>query len=170
MKRLFFALWPDDEAREQLDRINQIIPANGLRKLIPENLHTTLVFLGNVDDEIAVAIQQRAAEIVAPPIVLRFDELNFWPKPKVLCLTCRKQPETVYHIVNALTRIIADYPVRLEKRPYRAHITLARKAKKRPDITFDPLVINSESFVLVESISTEQGVRYKVLERWPLKG
>lgn len=170
MKRLFFALWPDDKSRHHIDQINQKVSLTGIRKLIPDNLHITLVFLGNVEDDIAAAVQKRAAEVIAPPVSLSFDELDFWPKPKVLCLTCCKQPKAIYELVNALTSMVSAYPVRLEQRPYRAHITLARKAWQRPDTEFEPVVINADSFALVESKSTEQGVRYEVLQRWPLKG
>ncbi|KGM07444.1 2'-5' RNA ligase [Methylophaga thiooxydans] len=170
MKRLFFALWPDDNSREQIAQINQQITFPDIRKLIPDNLHITLVFLGNVDDAIATAVQQRAGDIIAPPISLQFDELDYWVKPKVVCLTCQRQPKAVYQLVNALTAMLTEYPVRVEQRPYRAHITLARKAKQRPELNFSPVVINADSFALVESISTEKGVRYQVRERWLLEG
>ncbi|WP_273150410.1 RNA 2',3'-cyclic phosphodiesterase [Methylophaga thiooxydans] len=170
MKRLFFALWPDDNSRQQIAQINQQITFPDIRKLIPDNLHITLVFLGNVDDAIATAVQQRAGDIIAPPISLQFDELDYWVKPKVVCLTCQRQPKAVYQLVNALTAMLTEYPVRVEQRPYRAHITLARKAKQRPELNFSPVVINADSFALVESISTEKGVRYQVRERWLLEG
>ncbi len=170
MKRLFFALWPDNNSRQQIAQINQQITFPDIRKLIPDNLHITLVFLGNVDDAIATAVQQRAGDIIAPPISLQFDELDYWVKPKIVCLTCQRQPKAVYQLVNALTAMLAEYPVRVEQRPYRAHITLARKAKQRPELNFSPVVINADSFALVESISTEKGVIYQVRERWFLKG
>ncbi len=167
MKRLFFALWPDDRSRRQIDRLNQRIDDPG-RKLIPDNLHITLVFLGNVDDEIAKGVQQQAADIVAGPVTLTFDELDFWHRPKVYCLTCHRQPKSVYTLVNALTKMVSTFPVRLDKRTYRAHITLARKATKRPRIDFEPITMEFDRFALVESVSTEQGVRYRVLDSWPL--
>lgn len=167
MKRLFFALWPDDKSRRRIDQLNQRIEQPG-RRLVPENLHITLVFLGNVDDDIAQAVQQSAANIQGSPISLQFDELDFWRRPRVLCLTCQRQPAKLYKLVNDLTRMVEAFPVKLDKRAYRAHITLARKAQKRPDMAFEPIQITADSFVLVESVSTEQGVRYQVLERWPL--
>jgi len=170
MKRLFFALWPDDESRQKIDELNQQISLPDIRKLIPENLHITLLFLGNVDDHIAEAVQQRAASVISPPVSLCFDALDFWPRPRVLCLTCQKQAKPVYQLVNALTEIVSEYPVRLDARPYRAHITLARKARQRVQMDFSPVLITADSFVLVESKSTEKGVRYTVIDRWPLTG
>lgn len=167
MKRLFFALWPDDKTRAKIDALNQSIAQPG-RKLVPENLHITLVFLGNVDDAIAEAIQRDAAMIKGSPISLQFDELDYWRRPRVLCLTCHRQPKNLYSLVNALTGMVEAYPVRLDKRHYRAHITLARKARQRPLKQFEPIRVVAEHFALVQSISTQQGVRYEVLETWPL--
>jgi 2'-5' RNA ligase len=167
MKRLFFALWPDDHSRQQIDALNQQIDAPG-RKLIADNLHITLVFLGNVDDEVAEAVQQQAADLRAKSFTLTFNELDYWRRPRVLCLTCQRQPKAVYELVNKLTEMVSVFPIRLDNRPFRAHITMMRKAQARPEVEFEPVRINASSFVLVQSISTEQGVRYKVLERWPL--
>lgn len=167
MKRLFFALWPDEASRQRIDQLNQAIDQPG-RKLAPENLHITLVFLGNVSDEVATAVQQQAASINGSPISLSFNEIDFWKRPKVLCLTCQRQPRSIYQLVNALTRMVEAFPVKLDKRAFRAHITLMRKAKRRPQCDFEPIFIHADSFVLVQSVSTENGVRYEVLARWPL--
>lgn len=169
MKRLFFALWPDDETREKINTLNQSIDEGG-RKLAAENLHITLVFLGNVDDDIAAAVQSEAAEIQGSPITLQFDELTYWHRPRVLCLTCRRQPKNIYMLVNALTNMVSRHLGELEKRHYRAHITLVRKARRRPRINFEPIRVHADSFALLESVSTEQGVQYNVLETWPLQG
>lgn len=168
MKRLFFALWPDDKTRAEIHALNQSIEQPG-RKLVPENLHITLVFLGNVDEAIAEAVQRDAARIKGSPIRLQFDELDYWKRPRVLCLTCHRQPKNLYALVNALTRMVEAHPVRLDKRHYRAHITLARKAQARPSTIFLPISVYADHFALVESISTELGVRYEVLETWPLE-
>lgn len=169
MKRLFFALWPDDSTRQQVDRLNHQLDGAG-RKLIPQNLHVTLVFLGNVEDEIAEAVERQAADIDAAPLELVFDELDYWKRPRVICLTCRRQPDSVYDLVNKLTRMISAFPVRLDQRPFRAHITLARKAQQRPDFDFEPIRLKAYDFALVQSVSTENGVRYHVLASWPLSG
>lgn len=167
MKRLFFALWPDAASRSQIDQLNQTLDQPG-RKLVPENLHITLVFLGNVSDEIAEAVQQQAAFISARPFSLTFDKIDYWRRPKVLCMTCQRQPKPLYQLVNALTQMVEAFPVKLDKRAFRAHITLMRKAKSRPQCDFEPITIDADSFVLVQSVSTENGVRYDVLARWPL--
>lgn len=168
MKRLFFALWPDDTTRAEVAKLNQQLDVAG-RKLIAENLHVTLVFLGNVEDNVAQAVERLAADIQAAPLELVFDELDYWKRPRVICLTCRRQSEAVYDLVNQLSRMVSVYPIRLEQRPFRAHMTLVRKAQQRPSLLFEPIRLKAQDFALVQSVSTDDGVRYQVLARWPLK-
>ncbi|WP_221896434.1 2'-5' RNA ligase family protein [Bathymodiolus japonicus methanotrophic gill symbiont] len=52
MKRLFFALWPSEQTRKQIDNFNQSLKLDGLRKVSSANLHITLLFLGNTDAKI----------------------------------------------------------------------------------------------------------------------
>lgn len=167
MKRLFFALWPDDSTRQEINQLNQQIDQAG-RKLVPENLHVTLLFLGNVEEPIAEAVTELAVNIKGHPLELVFDELDYWKRPRVICLTCQRQPKALYDLVNQLTSMVSAFPIRLENRPFRAHITLSRKAHYRPNLKFTPIQFKAKEFALVQSISTEHGVRYEVLARWTL--
>ncbi len=168
MRRVFFALWPDNDIRTRLSSLSEQFEQVGLRKLKPSNFHMTLFFVGNVEEHIVMTLLDRAKSIRVPEITLEFNELDYWRKPKVLCLTCQKQPSSLYHLVNALNEMMSDLPIRRETRPFRAHITLARKATYRPKVIFNPISLFAERFVLVESISSADGVEYRVLESWPL--
>ncbi|MFA6163784.1 MAG: RNA 2',3'-cyclic phosphodiesterase [Methylobacter sp.] len=94
MSRLFFALWPDDNIRQELGRLSQAIQAAGLKSVNPQNLHVTLVFIGNVDSAVESLIKQSVADISVEPFVLTFDQLSYWSRPKVLCLTCKQDDYT----------------------------------------------------------------------------
>lgn len=170
MRRLFFALWPDEITRVRLNELATQFEQAGLRKLRSANFHMTLFFIGNIEEQFITTILDRANRILLPPVSLEFNELDYWPKPKVLCLTCHRQPMSLYRLVNALTLLLSDLPIRQETRPFRAHITLARKAKYRPDMLFKPVLIEASDFALVESVSTEDGVEYRVVKRWLLSG
>lgn len=169
MRRLFFALWPDQNIRVQLSAINQQINDHRLRKLRPTNLHTTLVFMGNVDEQAFLRLQQHAQTIRANAFTISFDQLSYWQKPKILCLTCQRQPKEIYQLVNQLTEIVEAEGIHVEERPYRAHVTLARKANQLEKLSFRPVEWQATEFVLVESISTDNGVVYQVLAKWPLQ-
>jgi 2'-5' RNA ligase len=165
--RLFFALWPDDQTRLELVRLNRSIEAKGFRPVQLHNVHVTLVFLGNVGAASELLIKHCVTGISAKPFVLTFDQLSYWSKPKVLCLTCSHTPDEVELLVAALNREVAGCGLQTETRPYKPHITLARHARYLPDINLEPIVWRSESFCLVESCSEPDGVNYKVRQLWP---
>jgi 2'-5' RNA ligase len=166
MKRLFFALWPDDETRSQIDHLNQSIGLSGLKKVNRNNLHATLVFLGQVDDKSEATFRLGAEKIKVEPFQLVFDQLVFWKKPKILCLTANQHHPQLLALVNALKNLADQSNIKTEERPYQAHITLARKATHAIKIKIEPVEWQAQSFCLVESCSTPNGVIYKVLHRW----
>jgi 2'-5' RNA ligase len=90
--RLFFALWPDEQTKIKLVRLNQSIEAFGFKSLLEHNLHVTLVFLGAVDAVTELLITRSILDIYPKSFELKFDQLSFWSKPKVLCLTCSQMP------------------------------------------------------------------------------
>jgi 2'-5' RNA ligase len=165
--RLFFALWPDDQTRLELVRLSQSIEAKGFRPVRPQNVHVTLVFLGNVDAASELLIKDSITGISAKPFVLSFDQLSYWSRPKVLCLTCSHTPDEVKMLVAALNMEVASCGLQTETRPYKPHITLVRHVQYLPDINFEPIVWRAESFCLVESCSEPDGVSYKVIQQWP---
>jgi 2'-5' RNA ligase len=168
--RLFFALWPDDKTRQTLTDLSKSINAQGFKWVQPYNFHVTLVFLGQVDEDAASAIKQCAAGIIAEPFELTFDRLSYWSKPKILCLTCQPLAITgdVSMLVKKLTTAAASCRLETDSRPYTPHITLARHARYLPDIKIEPIIWRAETFCLVESCSTPDGVIYKVRQTWPL--
>ncbi len=167
MKKLFFALWPDDETRQKLVQLQQVIDAKGLRQVPGQNLHATLVFLGNVDETTETAIQQHVAGISVEPFTLTFDQLSYWRRPRILCLTCRQFGPEAVALAEALDKAAADCGVQTDTRPYTPHITLARQARAIEQ-DFSPITWRAESFCLMESCSEPGGVTYKVLQQWPL--
>jgi 2'-5' RNA ligase len=75
--RLFFALWPDDQTRLKLARLSQSIEAKGLKPVVPQNIHVTLVFLGHVDAASELLIKHSVTGISANPFILTFDQLSY---------------------------------------------------------------------------------------------
>ena len=166
MKRLFFALWPSDETRKQITRISQSIKTSGLKKVKQDNLHVTLVFLGNVDAETEILIRQRVNDVSVQPFVLDFDQLDYWRKPRILCLSTQQVHSQLLILVDTLKRKVEQCGLKTDERPYKPHITLARKAHKIIDIDALSIKWPVQAFCLVESCSTPDGVHYQVLQHW----
>jgi 2'-5' RNA ligase len=169
-QRLFFALWPDPDLQQQLARAaTALLPADLGRRVRAENLHCTLVFLGDVDADQRLCVEAAASEIRARAFALRLDRFGYFRRPQVAWLGCTATPP-------ALTRLVADlgsgcnacgFPP--ENRPYEVHLTIARKVRRDPGrppfLAIDWAV---DRFALVESVNTDDGVRYQPLRSWAL--
>lgn len=167
-QRLFFALWPDEALRRELTPLLKLYKECGGRAYSPGNLHITLSFLGSVDSSTRDCLVQAAGEITAPPFQLNLDRFGYWPRPRVVWLGCSEIPPTLTDLVERINRLVEQCGLQPERRPYQPHLTLLRKAQRGPAATAPNLAWEVDAFALVESVSTQQGVEYRVLRRWPL--
>lgn len=169
--RLFFALWPGESQRRALAaRVAALVPPGAGRAQRPDQLHLTLEFMGSVPADRLPAIREAAAEVHAEPFELVLDSLEFWRRPQVLCLVAREIPPALAGLVQALRAGLAARGFDTERRPYRAHLTLARKVGRPPDFApTDPVRWAATDFALVESITERAGSIYRPLATWPLQ-
>lgn len=169
MKRLFFALWPDDITRQQCVKITKGINKEKARPVNPANLHVTLLFLGNIAADKEISFRLEAATIPIPKTTLRFDQLNFWKKPGVLCLTATDSSPELMALVDNLSIVARKLDIPIDERPFKPHVTLVKKAKELTTLEFEPVIWHSKSFCLVESCSLINGVEYRIIEQWVAK-
>jgi 2'-5' RNA ligase len=166
MKKLFFALWPDATIRHQCSHVIEKIPGY-CAPVALKNIHATLLFLGGINQDQETAITAAAATLPIPSLRLCFDRLSFWKKPGILCLTSRDFDQEVVTLSEQLATIAKRYTVAVDDRPFKPHVTLARKAKQAEAIEFEPIIWQTQAFCLVESYPLAEGVEYRVLKRWP---
>ena len=166
-RRLFLALWPDAGERAQLAAMARSLP--GGRKIHPDNLHLTLVFLGATDDQRLLCYTQALHDLIIPALTLRLDRLAYWSRSGILWLGASRMPPKLPDLVQDLNRRLEPCGFSPEQRPFQAHITLARDftGPAPPAELEQPLVWRTEQVMLAESLQTERGVRYAVLARWP---
>ena len=170
MSRLFFALWPDDETRERIAAVAGQLPQGAGRLISARNLHLTLVFLGTVEESVAAGLADAAAGILHPPATLVLDTGGWWKKPEVAWLGCSETPAAVSGLAQKLATLASGLGVPLETRPFKAHLTLARKVTRRPpDLKVPPIRWNVSEFCLVESDTRAGGSEYRVRHRWALR-
>jgi 2'-5' RNA ligase len=166
---MFFALWPDDEVRERLRAVQRDLASTGGRRVHPEDLHITLVFLGQVRAEQLPCVQGAAGRVDSAPLVLRLDRQGWWRGPRVAWCAPADMPAALPALVDQLWRGLRECGFEREARPYRPHVTLLRKARPLPGgLLAAPIPWQVRDFVLVTSDSQPEGPRYKVLQRWPL--
>ncbi|WP_394754451.1 RNA 2',3'-cyclic phosphodiesterase [Crenothrix sp.] len=169
MKRLFFGLAPDIATRQQCACLQKAIDNGQSQAVAIANLHVTLVFLGAININTENLLMEEAATILLPEVNLNFDQLSYWSKPGILCLTSRTIGSSVLLLVEQLTVIAQKHTISIDPRPYQPHVTLARKAKQSVSLVFEPIIWHADCFHLFESCSTDHGVEYRILNSWSLK-
>jgi 2'-5' RNA ligase len=169
-QRLFFALWPDDDTRRALAALaGEHLPPGSGRPVEARNLHLTLVFLGSVDEAFRDCAERAAATISGAPFALDLRRIGHWPRPRVLWSAPESTPDALVGLVGALGNALIPCGHVPETRPYRAHITLARKVRG-PLHGVDHELVRwpVTDFHLVASETHPRGARYSPLMSWPL--
>lgn len=176
MPRLFFALQPEPAQLSAIAAaVLPIVQALDARTVTAANLHLTLAFLGEVAAETIPGLLRAAARTKPLPIRLSLTHLDCWAESRVLCLLPDDSPG-----LQAATRLAQGVDVAArtagiapDKRPFRAHVTVARKvsaaarARRWPEQLPVPLPFTADGFVLMESTRETEGERYRAIHAWP---
>lgn len=170
MARLFFALWPDEAARDELSaRAKQVARRCGGRPVPGANLHLTLVFLGEVDPRAIPALREAARPGGESGFVLVLDQLGAFARAAVAWAGCREVPPGLVALQAGLARRVREAGFAVDARPFAAHLTLARRIREALAAEPMPAVHwRVGSFALVESVRGEGA--YRTLAQWPLEG
>lgn len=170
-RRVFFALWPDDQALAALDVLAALGAKRcGGRRVRRESLHLTLAFIGAVSQQQLDLLQQLAAGVVADAYDLQVDRLDYWSRSRILWAGCSMPPPAHDRLVAALGESLVAAGFQLERRPHLPHMTLVRQARCMGLPVIDqPVKWHIGEFSLVESLLQPAGALYHVLARWGLQ-
>ncbi|HAX62290.1 MAG TPA: RNA 2',3'-cyclic phosphodiesterase, partial [Elusimicrobia bacterium] len=134
--RLFIAVNIRAETKDKIAGIQSVFKKNcdGIKWTSPENLHLTLKFLGEVDDNKKDLISEklRQAVIGIKKFEIDFEKIGVFPdetSPRVLWLgagTGKTELENLAQKVESLLMSTAELDFEKEKRPFSAHLTLGR--------------------------------------------
>jgi 2'-5' RNA ligase len=123
--RLFLGLPIPPELAQTITRRAQTIELPKGRRTAPENLHLTLVFLGEVAEPKLPPIEHELVELNFAPLQVKLTSLNTFPRAGVLIAEIEPTRQLLYlqaNVAAAMAR--CGFPP--EDRPYHPHITLAR--------------------------------------------
>ena len=169
MPRYFFALWPDDAVRRQLQAVSKRLPDTCGRKVRTENLHITLLFLGHVENTLMEGMRSAAADISGRQFTLSLDRHGWWKRPRVIWLGTDTVPPALAELAGALNGIAAAHGIAVDAHRFTPHLTLVRKANRPPaGFSSAPVIWNIREFVLVQSLTHASGAEYQVVQNWPL--
>jgi 2'-5' RNA ligase len=163
--RLFTALWPDDASRAAIERWQGQWEWPRRAGIVEaDRLHLTLHFLGDIEASLVPSLT-KALRIPFEPFQLELGHAAVWPNG-VAVLEPHSKPAQLLALHERIAVALAALSIPLDARPYRPHITLARRAfGARPPPQSPGLQWRAESgFVLVRSMPA--GAGYVVMERF----
>ena len=143
------------QKHHELHRIGRCVKA--------ENLHITLQFLGNVNVERIPEIAEFIQRLKFGASMLPLNQIGFFPRSRVIWVGSDR---ACSGLASLAAQVRENNPLKMkrrESRRFKAHVTLARDARKRISATIDPIYWRIEKCCLMRSITEQQGVRYEML-------
>ncbi|MGH8559376.1 MAG: RNA 2',3'-cyclic phosphodiesterase [Methylococcales bacterium] len=170
-KRLFFALWPPEKVRQQIQQSRKLYCPTGGRWTRLQNFHATLVFLGDIAIQRIPVIGNAVSEIEAKVFEMQLDSIRPAPVKGMVWLVPGVVPHELLQLVFALRSSIAALNFEIEQHHYQPHVTLIRKLPE----AFDQCQIDDSvrwpvtSFALVESKQARGSSVYIRSKIWRLR-
>jgi 2'-5' RNA ligase len=166
MARMFIALWPDDAVRADLvawrDAWSWPRSATPVRT---ERLHLTLHFIGDVARERVPELAD-ALRMPFDQFEMRFGRTLSWPHG-IAVLEPDSVPAALQELHAALGGVLRRLSLPLDDRPYRPHVTLARRAGTAVAPHQGPAVAwTIDRFALMESTLGPDG-GYTTIREFP---
>ena len=170
--RLFFALWPPEQAALSMYAwAEQAHATTGGRVTRADTIHLTLAFLGDVSGDRVAALIDCARRVRGRPFELKLDEGRWWEHNGIVWAGPRSMPEPLRDLAAQLDSVLKAGGFKTEKREFKAHISLVRRAEKGEALpAFEPVEWRAEEFVLVRSALSAEGPYYATLSRFSLGG
>lgn len=167
--RLFVALWPDTAVRNRLWELARSQVPGRARLTHRDDLHLTLWFLGPVAEHRLDPLQAALEGVTGSSFDLRLTHTGHWPRPQICWCAPDEVPTALGQLLKRLQRALEPIDFAPESRPYRPHVTLARKVRRATAQALpEPICWRVDRFALVSSTQVSDPPRYRVLRTWPL--
>lgn len=159
--RLFFALWPDQETRAALVRLQNVVEG---RKTLPRNLHMTLAFLGHQQRSLLPELQEILIQLPFSEIDLTLDRLDYFKRKRMAWAGMTQIPDALIMLQHSLAQSLAQRRISFDHQTqFMPHVTLARDAPAPLDLAFPAIHWRANQVALVQSTSHPDGIIYRSL-------
>jgi RNA 2',3'-cyclic 3'-phosphodiesterase len=185
--RLFLAVnLPLDVAAHVGDlqrTLERVAAGGGLRWTKAAQAHFTLKFLGEQPEESVRVISDVAREAAkgADELSITLRKLGAFPdagRPRVLWIGVGAGATEMSDLASVLDALLAEKGFAKEERPFSPHLTLARIKTRAEGLAAARMIevgpkdevaaFRAQSFALMQSVSTPDGVKYVPLETFGL--
>ncbi len=166
-QRLFFALQPPPGAQAELGRLAAWCQRRcGGFAVAPENIHLTLLFLGELAPGQVEAVRLAVAGLRSASFGMCLDRIEYWPGPRLLCAVPSQPLPAATALAAALREAVRD-TVAVPPRPFAPHVTLLRRLRRLGEVSMLPLAWPVRELCLLRSQQVGRNVRYSSIDAWP---
>jgi 2'-5' RNA ligase len=180
--RTFFAIPLEESIREEVSEIIKFLQqqkwGDQIKWSVPENLHVTLRFLGDIPEEKIEPLCERVTATLQEitSFALPVGEIMLFPSTSHGHAIVVSHPLTddLAKLVHALELVITEFGFDAEKRTYRPHLTLGRlHGHHAPDLSAIPqklpAQLNVREVIFYRSELGEHKSNYTILRKFKLK-
>ena len=155
---------------KDFNEIKRTISGFGRFKFVePQNLHITLLFLGNKDEKDIIEYKEKLLNIKQEPFTMVFDSISWFKGMRIIML--KAYSNEYNNLVSNIGKILGFKP------SHHPHITIARAkqiidkaglAKAIKGLKINNVVKEVNAFCLFSSELTSKGPEYKEIKRFSL--
>ena len=172
--RCFISIDLSVEATKEIERLQRIIKPHFIGKTTSnENLHLTLKFLGEIEDTTLDNVKKKLSTIEHQSFELTLNGLGVFSQQFIKMVWVKVSTVPLQSLIDNYLKDIFEPEHR-----FMGHITIAR-VKKIEDkqsflklinvTTINKIIFTVREFYLKESILTNKGPIYKVIDKYYLK-
>jgi len=181
--RLFVAVDMSDELRERLNELCQLVGKfKGVKPVEKENIHITLMFLGEVPDRRVELVKEKLRDVRVEPFRLHIRGIGFFPSAgqmRVIWAGVEEGKDEITKLADLVGTSMRKLGFKRDK-DFVAHATIARvkrisaEDRRRLLQALDPYInedfgwMDVKDFRLKKSTLTSKGPIYEDLEVYKL--
>jgi len=160
--RCFIAIDLPKELQERTMEIEKKLTYPFVKLVKPQNLHLTLMFLGEIDEKKVEDVKSALTSIKFPKFEIKVSGIGCFPNmrsPRVIFLNCHSSE--LNKLASEIEKKMSSLGIRRDK-PFIAHITLAR-VKRKPDENLFKVLEEHRHMELGKFVATEFKLKRSVL-------
>ncbi len=187
--RTFIAIEIPENVKDEIIKIQKQIPEFKGKLTEPENLHLTLKFLGEVDENKIEEVKERLREIKYNPFETEIDSIGFFSEKFIRIIwlhlkNCNELQEQIDERLKGLFEKVHSVPFhspltsQMKEKRFMSHLTIARVKSIRDKkefienlykIIIPKMKFYVDRFYLNKSVLTSKGSIYENVESYRLK-
>lgn len=184
MKRIFIAIKvnPDKPFLEMLNSFKSTLNKDVIKWINPENIHITLAFLGNTENdfikEIGSMLERTCKNYGGFELMIRGTGIFRNINDARIIWTSIDHSEQLLNLAAKILKGLAEIDVKPDDKPFKPHITIGRikhlnnrenfKQMTEQYRTVELQKVQVDEVILYESILLENGPKYVALGRYNL--